>query len=74
MDNDGAPRDEFADRARPRPRSVGLRVAALAGVIVSAGVLAAGAAAVADSPDSPVDSVQSGIWPMGSTCCPEEAN
>jgi hypothetical protein len=53
-------------------RAVGLRIAALTGTVLAAGAFAAG---VLDDPDQPIDSVvTTGVWPMGSTCCPEETN
>lgn len=65
--------DPIPDGAHRRSvRVVGLRIAALTGTVLAAGAFAAG---VHDDPDQPIDSVVStGSWPMGSTCCPEEAD
>jgi len=63
-DNQGA--------ARRTTRSASLRLAALAGVVLSAGAIAVGGQAdgQTEAPDQQSDTVVSG-WPMGSTCCPE---
>ncbi|MGH3757454.1 hypothetical protein [Actinophytocola sp.] len=57
-------------------QAVGLRIAALTGVVLSAGAIAAAAGSDAGAPvDDPIDTVVSGTgWPLGSTCCPEESD
>lgn len=59
-------------RAAPAPRrtarAAGLGIAALTGLILTAGAVAGGAP---DSVDVEIDTVSTGGWPLGSTCCPE---
>ncbi|OLF05247.1 hypothetical protein BLA60_36945 [Actinophytocola xinjiangensis] len=59
--------------ARRGTRAASLRIAALAGVALSAGAIAVGGQDVlrTEAPDQRVDTVVTGGWPMGSTCCPE---
>jgi hypothetical protein len=57
---------------RRTARSVGLRIAALAGVVISAGAIATGTTSGdADrQTDLRIDTVVAGgTWPEGSTCC-----
>lgn len=69
------PQPENIDRdgqatARRTARNVGLRIAALTGVVLAAGAIAA---APSNDVDLPIDTVVSGgVWPMGSTCCPDD--
>lgn len=59
------------DQNRRSARTIGLRIAALTGTVLAAGAFAATGSV--EETGQPVDDVVStGIWPMGSTCCPEE--
>jgi len=55
-------------------RAVGLRIAALTGIVISAGAIATATSGDAAVPaDSQLDTIVSGSsWPPGSTCCDPE--
>lgn len=51
-------------------RTAGLRIAALTGAVLAAGAIAGGAAGPVEDPIDTV--VSTGMWPTGSTCCPDD--
>jgi len=61
---DGNPADRQVRFPKLVPAVVfGMRAAALAGLVITAGVTAAGLSGIFDSPDAIAS------WPTGSTCC-----